>query len=360
MIAQQQTLIHNLLETSSEDITCSYADTGTDRATESGAEHQSSRIEMIIEIAESFDRELAGLKGHSQQRNQQSSQLAVHLTLYTENSMQQAGQLCAWPLVLSMFNALAGETEPGTQCRLLAAEAELQMGYIAAAQTQLRSILLAEPQQKQALDQYQFILQWDEFCCDQGLGAHIPCDGEQLHLQLLGHQHIDSFIQIYSEDTAFLCRLPLYTDSEDWHGWLRAQHQDPSEQLFTVMHSSWGMIGVVSLVMHEHRGFFYYWIGDEFRGCSYGPSAVSLLLQTASEYWGLNTCYAKAYEFNQASHSGLLKLGFEELSVRAAAPSDDERFYRWGPEVTEQVLVEEMRWFYQRIGCEKRFLHVIC
>lgn len=311
-----------------------------------------SRIEAMRALADQF----------THYRFEQSDALFAELQPVF---MAEAAELCAWPLVLGMHKRMKYRNQSKTheraqrECLLLAGNAALQMGYLDEAEALLRELLLWDPHWERALELHHFLCDWKTFCACRGTGPHLPWNGEQLHLQLLGHQHLQSFAQIYSDETAYLCRLPSYASDQDWHQWLDAQHADAAERLFAVMHGHWGMIGVVSLVMHQRRGFFYYWVGEEFRGQGFGPQAVAVLLDTAREHWGIHTCFAKAYEFNQPSRTGLKKLGFEELRVRAAPPSENEVFFRWGPELGEQPLVEEMRWFYERIDCERRFLRLV-
>ncbi len=276
--------------------------------------------------------------------------------------MVTATELGAWPLVLAVFGSSRGECSGrvGKAAKqeqlLMACFAALQMGYVAQAENLLRRLLLEQPDQERALELHRFLQDWDSFCEQRSPGVHRICAGENLYLQLLGHQHGESFAQIYSSETAYFCQLPNFQSLADWHHWLNVQHADMAERVFAVMHRQWGMVGVVSLVAHAQRGFFYYWIGNEFRGQGFGPDAVAALLKTAAENWGLHTCFAKAYEFNEASLTGLRKLGFERLRIKAAPPYDNELFFRRGPEMEDDAVVEEMQWFYDCIGCDKRFL----
>ena len=77
-------------------------------------------------------------------------------------------------------------------------------------------------------------------------------------------------------------------------------------------------------------GFFYYWVGKDYRGQGLGGEAVSLLLTVGSEYLGIECCYAKIYEYNKSSQNGIKKLGFERLPFNAAPPNETEQLYYLG------------------------------
>lgn len=279
--------------------------------------------------------------------------------------MVDASAQCFWPVTQALFNEYLARTETDRtsaifrQCLTLQADASMKMGDLEAARTSLMEILFTFPNDSLAFNQYWLLNDWNNLCALRDLHTVVEGENENLMLQPLGFHHADSFLKIYSDDTAYLCRLPVFADVSDWQQWLSDRYDDPMEKIFAVTHKQFGIIGVVSLVLCEQKGFFYYWIGEEFRGRGFGPQAVSLMLNYANEVWGLHTCYAKAFCFNSASLCGLNKLGFELLEIQAAAPNHKEVFFRLGPEIDEISLIEEMRNFYRNIGCERNFLRPI-
>ncbi len=274
-----------------------------------------------------------------------------------------SNDLNTWPLTLYMQSNL-NEAHPqkaqGPRIQLAAAEAAFQMGYLEVSEGFLRHILLTQPNNSESSQLHHLVNDWSLFCYEKGIQEPIFVGNDTLHLQLLGHHHASSFLSIYTQQTSYLCRLPVFQDIREWHSWLWEKHADNTELIFAVTHKILGLIGVVSVVLSDDSGFFYYWIGEEFRGQGYGPLAVSMMLDEVSCRWGINTYYAKAFEFNQASLSGLEKLGFQKLDIRAAAPNHDELFFRRGPAQNEQLALEKMRKFYDCIGCNKQFLRLIC
>lgn len=266
-----------------------------------------------------------------------------------------------WPLILDfagrMSLELSGDLTNDLSDRDLhvVAWAAMQMGNIWLAKSLIRQGLLSKPQSSELLMLNKDLAKWADFCRQFSVGLDYPENDQGLYLQLLGHHHLDSFMAIYDEQVAERCCLPYFMDAADWHQWLSDQYSLGDQLTFAVMHQDYGMIGSVSLVLHDTCGFFYYWIGPDFRGHSFGPEAVHILLSASSHYWGLDTCYAKVFEDNQSSRSGLKKLGFKELPIRAAAPFDSELFYCLGDTCDLDRVTEHMYRFYQKMNCWKPF-----
>lgn len=260
---------------------------------------------------------------------------------------------CFWPMTLSIAEEQISNLS--IKCLELAAYAAFQMGYLSLAETFVRRGLLIEQKNSYLLQLGQDFGAWSGFCHQYKLNQLFSHDESNLFLQLLGQHHLDSFMTIYDSETAELCCLPAFVDSWDWHQWLEDQYGTGDQLTFAVMHPDYGMIGSVSLVLHDKTGFFYYWIGQGFRGHSFGPMAVSLLLEMASSTWGIEKCYAKVFQGNEASRRGLQKLGFNELPIRAAEPFENELYYCLGDTSDMDAVTDDMYDFYQKIKCWKPF-----
>ncbi|HBF50265.1 MAG TPA: hypothetical protein DDX04_07675, partial [Massilia sp.] len=164
-----------------------------------------------------------------------------------------------------------------------------------------------------------------------------------LTLEPLAHHHARDFAWQYHDPTiAELCCLPVFADALDWHRWLAALWREGRRLLFAVLHREWGLIGCVSLQLHQDLGFFYYWLGRDFQGHGYGPCAGQLLLDLAARTYGLRCCYAKAFDTNLRSRSGLGKMGFADLGMRGAGDDCDQVFYRRGPAQGRRRTVDEL------------------
>ena len=290
--------------------------------------------------------------------NRQTSDTTTEWDLFNDQLqlwLESFNDLCFWPMSLDLCERHSNWLTACPDRLSLAAEAAWQMGYLQLAQDWLRAALLLAPHSPELTSQYHSLQDWVGFCRQFPVGLNNPRDDNHLHLQLLGHQHMRSYLNVYDEQVVDLCCLPDYADASDWHHWLDQQYAEGDQLSFAVMHEHWGMVGVVSLVMHRQVGFFYYWIGADYRGQGLGPQAVNLLLQSAVQTWGLHTCYAKVYDYNGGSRRALEKLGFEELPIRATEPNERELFYRLGESADADIITSEMYWFYERMGCYKAF-----
>ena len=158
-----------------------------------------------------------------------------------------------------------------------------------------------------------------------------------MSLTPLSYHHKDEFFwQYFDPLIAELCCLPDFheVDKVDevntWSDWLSTQQSLQDQTTFAVIHQHWGFIGVVSLVVQRNVGYFYYWLGKDFRGQGFGGEAVELLLGFGREFQGIDCCYAKVFEYNKASQQALKKLGFQRLSFNAAPPNETEQLYYFG------------------------------
>ncbi|MDX3774874.1 GNAT family protein [Chromatiaceae bacterium AAb-1] len=143
------------------------------------------------------------------------------------------------------------------------------------------------------------------------------------HVADFGWQYADSSI-------AELCSLPGFPSAQHWMHWLYCCQQEKERSLFAVIHQAYGFIGSVSLQVFNGLGFFYYWLGTDFQGMGLGPTAVEILMRIGRCYLGMESCYAKVFDYNIASNKAIAKLGFERLPFKALPPSEAEVFYYLG------------------------------
>ncbi len=256
-----------------------------------------------------------------------------------------------WPLVAAVGAEMREFSETSVDDEVNLGIALWRQGRFDEAIDTTRRILLAHPACERADALYDRLGAWSHrYIREPGL----LCDGA-LHLELLGHHHIEDFRWQYDASVVELCCLPAFQDDGHWHAWLEECLSQSDQALFGIWHRIWGFIGCVSLIVNDGIGFFYYWLGPDFRGYGYAPRAGALLLDWATRVSGLRACYAKAYIENRSSHIGLAKIGFASLDVpirRDEAPP--EHLYRW-PAPNGDVT-EEARCFLAAIEAETRIL----
>jgi RimJ/RimL family protein N-acetyltransferase len=256
-----------------------------------------------------------------------------------------------WPLVAAVGTAMREFSETSVDDDVNLGIALWRQGRFDEAVDTTRKILLAHPSCERADALYDRLHAWSHrYLCEPSL----LCD-EALHLELLGHHHIEDFRWQYDASVVELCCLPAFRDDGHWHAWLEECLSQSDQALFGIWHRIWGFIGCVSLTVNDGIGFFYYWLGPDFRGYGYAPRAGTLLLDWAARASGLRACYAKAYTENHSSHIGLSKIGFASLDVpieRDEAPP--EHLYR-RPAPNGDVT-EEARRFLAAIEAETRIL----
>ena len=256
-----------------------------------------------------------------------------------------------WPLVVGVGEALAAGGELPIADRLTLAHAWRRIGGGGSATDHATHLLLADPGRAEYLEEFAAIEQWRRFRDHFGLDDRQPDDGEGLLLEPLAHHHLEDFAWQYHDPAiADLCCLPHFKDDEHWHRWLDETYDYGDQLPFAVIHQEWGFIGVVSLILQQGVGFFYYWVGPDFQGHGLGPRAASLLLREANERWGLNSCYAKVFDYNTPSRKALEKMGFEALGIQAAPPDEREIFYRIGEAASHRETVEQLHTLLERMG----------
>lgn len=214
---------------------------------------------------------------------------------------------------------------------------------------------LATPQQTNFVDEYRQLQNWAAWRGKYD-GIDGSCWGEhELYLEPLAHHHLPDFAwQYHDPSIAEMCCLPVFSDDRHWHYWLDDSYRLGDQRVDAVIHREWGFIGCVSLILHNGVGFFYYWLGADFRGFGFAPRAVALLLAEAEENWGMHTCYAKVYAHNMSSRQALIKLGFDDLEIGASVPNEEEIFYRKGPALPRPRLVEELHELLYAMGSDTR------
>jgi RimJ/RimL family protein N-acetyltransferase len=214
---------------------------------------------------------------------------------------------------------------------------------------------LLEPREPAHAHMHRSLLEWLHW-----RAAAFPVAGSdwgegELSLEPLAHHHLGGFGWQYDDpDITHLCCLPGFDDADEWHAWLDRAYTQDGQQPYAVLHADWGFVGCVSLVMHGDIGFFYYWLGRDFRGLGLGPRAVSLLLADARERRGLRCCYAKVFDYNEPSRRALAKLGFADLGIHGTGDDNDQLFYRWGEHACRDQAVSELHWLLDRMDSATR------
>ncbi len=255
-----------------------------------------------------------------------------------QQAVQLSNLLCDWHLQIECFSRL--EPILAEDVNILA-YANWKLGDWKTAVELLKRQMLLNPENVCSYNFYTYITQLSNqqaFSCyfDQSISNH-------LRLEPLSHHHSNEFFwQYWDPQIAELCCLPYFENKEQWNSWLTRQQSLIDQSTFAVMHKRWGFIGVVSLVTHSNVGFFYFWIGKNFRNSGYGTEAVSLLLQMGVEYFNIDCCYAKVFEQNKKSQKALSKLGFQQLPFIAAVPHEDELYYYAGAEKSAKENAREL------------------
>jgi RimJ/RimL family protein N-acetyltransferase len=261
----------------------------------------------------------------------------------------------AWPLAVAVGSTLrsAGQLPPAGAAQL--SEALLNQGDVDDAIELATAMQLADPWNPAHATSYRDLVAWRDWRGGRAPSAGVTPQDEVLRLEPLGHQHAAGFAwQYYDPAIADLCCLPRFADDAGWHCWLDDLYAHGDQWAYAVLHREWGLIGCVSLVLAGDTGFFYYWIGRDWQGQGYGPRAAKLLLDAAIRHAGMRTCYAKVYGHNLASRSALAKSGFTDLQIAAAAPNDNEMFYRFGPPDSRARIVAELHWLLDYLDSDVR------
>jgi RimJ/RimL family protein N-acetyltransferase len=271
------------------------------------------------------------------------------------NLLDLAARWCAWPLAAQAGEAFARESLPTGADALRLMEAWRHLGRADAALSLAVRLQLLAPGDQRYADAHADLLAWAAWR-DRVPRADGHAFGDaDVSLEPMAHHHDNDFAWQYHEpETAQLCCLPVFNDPLEWHRWLDRAYGYGDQLVYAIEHRDLGFIGSASLVVHEDVGFFYYWLGPDFRGQGLGPRAVSLLLAMAQREYGLRCCYAKVFDFNLRSRRALEKLGFADLDMRGAGDDANQMFYRWGEQRRREEVIKELHWLLGRMDAETR------
>ena len=261
-------------------------------------------------------------------------------------SMSEMGyQLCDWALVIRIHELLSDLKRDIQQDEDNGERAMAETLQLAVAYWQMGQLTMADTYLQRQLPLLEVLGPLKSFHHQirQDLGAYPwhqgDCESDELLICPLEEQHLSGFSWIFRDrQIAQLCNLPQFGDDNSWFEWLAGDQANPDKQVFALIHHQWGMIGSVSIEVHEGTGYFYYWLGQDFQGCGFGPKAVSLLLDLATRFMGLTCCFAKAYQHNLPSHKAMEKVGFERLTYKLAPPNDDQCYFYRGAQKTPGEL----------------------
>lgn len=154
-------------------------------------------------------------------------------------------------------------------------------------------------------------------------------DGE-LCLEPLHPDHAQPLLFQYRDTgIAVMTGLPDLHTIAQVRQWIRAQRLKGGLGAYAVMHSRWGLVGMVFLRCCGRSAYFYFWIGCDFQGRGYGPRAARLLW-TLARRGGIRHAYTSVYAGNLRSRGALERLGFVPLEIRAQAP-DEELIFVYKP-----------------------------
>ena len=260
-----------------------------------------------------------------------------------------------WPWVVSLGQSLLTCEYPDDTAALMLGEAYRQLGEAEAALALVVTRQLAAPNDTRFARLHADLGEWAHWRERCG-----PIDGSEwgdaeLRLEPLAHHHVADFAwQYHDPQIAELCCLPRFTSDAQWHDWLDDVYRMGDQRIDAILHREWGFIGCVSLIAHEGVGFFYYWLGEGFRGHGLAPRAVALLLAGSETHIGLTSCYAKVFDYNHPSRRALEKLGFADIGVSAVSPHEDEMFYRRGQPCSRNQMVEELHGLLHAMGSATR------
>jgi RimJ/RimL family protein N-acetyltransferase/uncharacterized membrane protein (DUF2068 family) len=252
------------------------------------------------------------------------SQSALMTRTLLEKVIHLAGLLCDWNLQLQALDQLEGEHLASTKAYALWKLGQWQNAYEC-----LHHSMFVTPTNK---DNYALYHHLADMSQGQYFARYTQGDiTNDLSLEPLNIHHCDEYLwQSWNPETAQLCCLPHLTNAHQWYLWLGEQQSLNDQSTFAVIHSVHGFIGVVSLIVHRHVGFFYYWVGPDFQGKGFGPLAAQLLLNLGEQGLGINCCYAKVLFSNLASQKALKKIEFKDITHVTGVSDEGEQFFYYG------------------------------
>lgn len=157
-----------------------------------------------------------------------------------------------------------------------------------------------------------------------------------------GWEHLYFRLQI-DADLARLVGLTRHDSVSESRAWIIRERR-AGRQLYAVMHSQHGMVGVYGLRCWGEVATFYFWLGKAFRGLGYGGAAVALMKQQA-EVLGVRRLYSTVLADNSASLRVLLQLGFRCIAgLEDPVRGLSQCLYGalgTGPQVIDDVVLHE-------------------
>ncbi|MBX3668291.1 MAG: GNAT family N-acetyltransferase [Rhodocyclaceae bacterium] len=271
--------------------------------------------------------------------------------------MELAAAWSDWPLVAWVAQTL-GDARQGSMDvhgALLLFEARFRQGELARAGDVLLHWQLAHPRDGRLAAARARLEAQQAFCRRWPAFAGADYGDAELRLEPLSHHHATDFAWQYADPSiAELCRLPVFEDSAQWHGWLDGLYGEGDELPLSIWHRELGFLGCCHLVLTQGVGYLYYWLGAAYRGQGLAQRAAGVLLAAARDEFGMHTCYAKAYLHNESSRRLLARLGFQEAGIEALADPDVESFHRLGEPLQRQRIVDELYGLLGRMGSQTR------
>ncbi|MGB1109250.1 MAG: GNAT family N-acetyltransferase [Gammaproteobacteria bacterium] len=259
-----------------------------------------------------------------------------------------------WPMVEFWAGRLRETGHSLLADELLLMQSLWHQGFVAEAFDLSRRLLLSHPHSTAVEQHHAALLEWIRLPQAFPDWDRALADNGQLYLEPLGHHHVRDFLWVYDNDIAQRCCLPQFQSEDQWHEWHEEGRALGDQMSFGIWHRDWGFIGCIDLVMHDHCGFLFYWLGSPYQGQGLGPEAAVLMLDIARHCWGLQSCYAKVFHWNLASIKTLARLGFTALSSQQGAPTGEEAFYRLGEAASPTTIHQELHGLFEAMDGELR------
>ena len=204
-------------------------------------------------------------------------------------------------------------------------------------------------------DQYQRRLQARMACLPDNLTL-LRSDTITLTPMHTHHGH-DYLLQYFDPAIGDLCNLPQYKNIKDWQNWFENYTWPPETHMFAIIHHHWGFIGSICLEAYDDKGFFYFWLGKDFRGKGYAQEALRVLLQWAEPTLVIDSFYTRAFVNNVASQKAMLKQGFKALPLKAKPIrnnkiNETEIVYYRGVEKTNHDIQQELTRFLKSMDAD--------
>lgn len=259
--------------------------------------------------------------------------------------LDTAAQICDWPMALRLFERYA-------ELRQLRptgyAYACWKSGYWIQSWHFLEQQMLKAPTDADLFAMYNHLLDMSD---QQGLARYQNANiSQRIALEPLQPHHCDDYLwQSWDPVIAEDCCLPHFKTASEWHHWFKQQCCFEDQTLFAIQHHRWGFVGVVSLVVHSGTGFFYFWLGRDFRGCGIGTEAGMLLLDFARESLELKACFAKVFSNNLRSVRTLQKIGFVPLPYCGLYHHRKEQYFYYGHTAPQEIVGKKLMILFEKM-----------